>query len=269
LKKSNYIGIKLFSGEFLPIIKSNEVKTKKVILTTVKDNQKKTVIELYEGSSNNCSENEYLGKLIIPIKRETKKGDPAIEVHLRKNKEGNIFAQALDSESGEKNQIDIEHSASQTILQETDDEKQKFDSDITHLEAYSGDEGKSALIRKIAFIAIVIILAAILSFLVFLGIKEISKLINNNKKAVKIEQPKKEEPKKAPDKKEITGVKDLEGKKHFVRKGDNLWNICKKYYGDPWYYTDLAKKNNIKNTRLIYKGTYITIPDKNYLTRYK
>ena len=69
-------------------------------------------------------------------------------------------------------------------------------------------------------------------------------------------------------KKEIKGKRDIKGKKHFVRRGNNLWNICKKYYKDPWYYPDLADVNKIKNPRKIYIGTYIIIPPKSDLKRW-
>jgi len=45
-----------------------------------------------------------------------------------------------------------------------------------------------------------------------------------------------------------------------VKKGDCLWNIAKKFYGDGSKYTLLAKANNIGNSNLIYAGTTLTIP---------
>jgi len=55
---------------------------------------------------------------------------------------------------------------------------------------------------------------------------------------------------------------------HFIKYGDNLWNISKIYYNDPWYYPALAKANpQIKNPSLIYAGKYISIPPKSELRR--
>ncbi len=45
-----------------------------------------------------------------------------------------------------------------------------------------------------------------------------------------------------------------------VKKGDCLWNLAKKYYGDGSKYTVLAKANNISNPNLIYTGDTLTIP---------
>lgn len=45
-----------------------------------------------------------------------------------------------------------------------------------------------------------------------------------------------------------------------VQKGDCLWNISKKFYGDGSKYKKLAEVNKIKNANLIYPGQVLTIP---------
>ena len=51
-------------------------------------------------------------------------------------------------------------------------------------------------------------------------------------------------------------------KTHTVIKGDCLWNIAKKYYGDGSKYIVIADANGdkIKNPNLIYPGQILTIP---------
>ena len=51
-------------------------------------------------------------------------------------------------------------------------------------------------------------------------------------------------------------------KYHTVKKGDTLWDIAKKYYGDGAQYTKIfnSNKNIIKNADLIYVGQKILIP---------
>lgn len=46
-------------------------------------------------------------------------------------------------------------------------------------------------------------------------------------------------------------------KSYTVKKGDNLWKICKKELGDGSKCWEIAKKNNIKNPNLIYPGQKI------------
>mgnify|MGYP001851073282 CR=1 FL=1 len=50
-----------------------------------------------------------------------------------------------------------------------------------------------------------------------------------------------------------------------IQRGDTLWSLCKKFYGDPLLYPKLAKANNIPNPDLIYDGNILIIPDKNSL----
>ena len=50
-----------------------------------------------------------------------------------------------------------------------------------------------------------------------------------------------------------------------VAKGDNLWAICRKFYGNGNLYKKLAAFNKIKNASLIYPGQVIKIPDKSLL----
>jgi len=47
---------------------------------------------------------------------------------------------------------------------------------------------------------------------------------------------------------------------HKVKKGETLWNIAKKYYGDGRRYTIIANKNNIKKPYVIYSGQKLLIP---------
>lgn len=51
-------------------------------------------------------------------------------------------------------------------------------------------------------------------------------------------------------------------KSYAVKKGDCLWNIAKKYYGNGAQYTKIynANKGKIKNPNLIYPGQVLTIP---------
>lgn len=53
-----------------------------------------------------------------------------------------------------------------------------------------------------------------------------------------------------------------------VVKGDSLWAICKRFYGDGSLAYKLATANGIKNPNLIYPGQVLTLPDKGALTGY-
>ena len=49
-------------------------------------------------------------------------------------------------------------------------------------------------------------------------------------------------------------------KYHTVVKGDTLWGIAQKYYGDGNKYKDIAKANNISNPDIIHAGQKLIIP---------
>jgi nucleoid-associated protein YgaU len=311
------IGIKLFDDSFVPVLTENEIKNKRLILTTVKDNQKKVIIELYEGTSDKCINNEYLGKLVISLDRTTVKGEPGIEAHLRLSEDGKLFAKAWDTESREETEITIEHTQSQRIHKEilSDEEINKM-SDTASYENISDFSDEELLINDekedkekkdifpIIRIAIAVLIILVIVSLLGLGgffiyksannyltqqnkkIEEMKKVEEQNKKLeeqkkideekrLADEKKKKDEEdarlaklKKEEENKSIIGKKDLKGKKHYIRWGENLWNISRKYYMDPWYYPSLAEINNLKNPRKIFAGTYLIIPNKTDLSRW-
>lgn len=53
-----------------------------------------------------------------------------------------------------------------------------------------------------------------------------------------------------------------------VVKGDSLWAICRKFYGDGSLAYKLATANGIKNPNLIYPGQVLTLPDREALAGY-
>ena len=54
-------------------------------------------------------------------------------------------------------------------------------------------------------------------------------------------------------------------KQYTIQRGDTLWSICKKFYGDPLVYSKLATQRSTVNPDLIYTGNTLIIPDKNSL----
>ena len=56
--------------------------------------------------------------------------------------------------------------------------------------------------------------------------------------------------------------------KYTVVKGDSLWAICRRFYGDGSLAYKLATANGIKNPNLIYPGQTLTLPDKSSLSGY-
>jgi len=48
--------------------------------------------------------------------------------------------------------------------------------------------------------------------------------------------------------------------KYTVNKGDNLWEISVRSYGDGYRWTEIAKSNNLTNPNIIHPGNVLTLP---------
>ncbi len=54
--------------------------------------------------------------------------------------------------------------------------------------------------------------------------------------------------------------RDISGNSYKVQKGDYLWDIALRAYGDGYSWVKIAKANNLKNPDLIYSGNVLKIP---------
>lgn len=52
----------------------------------------------------------------------------------------------------------------------------------------------------------------------------------------------------------------ISGNSYTVVKGDTLWNICVRAYGDGYKWVEVAKANNLKNPNIIHSGNVLTLP---------
>ena len=52
----------------------------------------------------------------------------------------------------------------------------------------------------------------------------------------------------------------ITGNTYDVVRGDNLWNIAVRAYGDGYRWADIAKANGLTNPRVIHAGNHFTIP---------
>lgn len=61
----------------------------------------------------------------------------------------------------------------------------------------------------------------------------------------------------------LSGTNSIEvsNKTHKVEKGENLWNIAVKYYGDGFKWVDIATENKLDNASIIEVGQELVIPE--------
>jgi molecular chaperone DnaK (HSP70) len=90
------IGIKIANGEFYPLIEENSSIKKRLILTTVHDDQPSVQIDLYRSSSSTMTDAQYVGSLVVEKIKPKPKGDPSIEMVISSNSGGEIMADAID-----------------------------------------------------------------------------------------------------------------------------------------------------------------------------
>lgn len=55
-------------------------------------------------------------------------------------------------------------------------------------------------------------------------------------------------------------VSRIEGNSYLIAKGDNLWMIAVRAYGDGFRWPEIVKANNLANPDLIHPGNILTIP---------
>lgn len=57
-----------------------------------------------------------------------------------------------------------------------------------------------------------------------------------------------------------TSMNKITGKIYTVEKGDNLWSIAVRAYGDGYKWVDIARANNLANPGMIFSGNKLDIP---------
>ncbi|MDR2746832.1 MAG: Hsp70 family protein [Treponema sp.] len=98
------IGIKIANGEFYSIVDENSNVKKRLVLTTVHDNQQSVQIDLYTSDAKTMADALYIGSLVVEDIREKPKGEPSIEMIISCDKDGHISAEALDLDTGSSGQ---------------------------------------------------------------------------------------------------------------------------------------------------------------------
>jgi nucleoid-associated protein YgaU len=187
------IGIKLADGTFYPVLEEGFEGQKKLVVTTVRDNQDTVQIDLYQSESAETEGADYLGSLIIENIQGLPKGEPEIEVVVGRDDEGNLNANANDRFTGERQSLsvslqslgeesqyevpdfDIEEEIAPDLAGEPPDAEAK--EDLLTGETYPigpGDRRKEHLTRRkrnplllVTFVLLCLVLIAAVAFLIY------------------------------------------------------------------------------------------------------
>ena len=101
------IGIKTADRSFYPIINEDFRGRKKLVVTTVRDNQSQVQIDLYRGEGESTDNADYIGSLVIENIKPAPKGEPEIEVYIGIDDTGTLNTTAHDLITGEKQTLSV------------------------------------------------------------------------------------------------------------------------------------------------------------------
>lgn len=101
------IGIKIADGTFFPVLEGKTDKKKRLVLTTVNDNQTSVQIDLYEGTGDDFEDPSYVGTLVIDNIAPAEKGAPEIEMVVGFDSDSVLSATAKDLASGSEESLSV------------------------------------------------------------------------------------------------------------------------------------------------------------------
>ena len=105
--ENSVIAVQIANGTFVPVLNTSSNKRRRLVVTTVRDNQTNVKIELFRGSDESMSDPEYVGSLIIENIDPTESGGPDISVLLGVDDSGSLNATATDTSSGEYQSLSV------------------------------------------------------------------------------------------------------------------------------------------------------------------
>lgn len=282
------IGIKIADGSYFPILEEAEMKKKKVILTTVKDEQSSVQIDLYRSGDARMSHPEYIGSLVIDQIAPAPNGEPEIELLMALDDKGNLVSTARDSGSDNQKSLAINmealpsdktYSIPNFSLSDSSDEEDSYETPN-----FSPVNGPPPLVheeknhRPLLLIAAAGILAAILLLGFFFLLPRLREsggssaknvvpaapgppaaqtTVPARQKTVPAPQPAPPVPKSE----QVMTKPESVGVWYSTVKGDNLWNLSRSFYRNPWLYKKIAEENAISNPDLIQQNFRLYIPD--------
>lgn len=105
--KDSIIGIRIADGSYYPILRGGGGKSKRLVLTTVRDQQESVQIDLYRGEGDDMENATYIGSLMIENIESAGKGEPEVELILGIDRDGNLNATAGDQVTGERQSLSV------------------------------------------------------------------------------------------------------------------------------------------------------------------
>jgi hypothetical protein len=96
------VGIKIANGEFYSIVEENTDARKRLILTTVHDDQQSMQIDLYRSQLQSMTDSQYIGSIVVENIKAKQKGEPSVELIISSSSAGTLSANAMDLDASSK-----------------------------------------------------------------------------------------------------------------------------------------------------------------------
>jgi hypothetical protein len=289
----NQIGVKLADGTFYPVLEQEFTGRKKLVVTTAQDNQDTVQIDLFRSQEGRAEQAGYIGSLVIENIHPAPSREPAIDLELDLDPQGNLNATALDPQSGEKQTLSVSLASMDGALEEIGElptleatpkaaaETESFEQSLLTGETYPigpADRRKEHVERRrvhpLAVVGYVLLGLAVIAgaaYLIWrlLDGRPLPPLFGGRSTApTAVTEPAQAEPAQA---EEAEGAAEAappaaeqtasgEGVWYRIKWGDTLWDLAATYYRNPWLYPRLAKANKIPNPDLIIAGHRLFIP---------
>jgi len=211
------IGIKIANGEFYPIMEENSLIKKRLILTTVHDNQPSVQIDLFRSASDVMTDAQYIGSLVVENIKPRPKKEPSIEMVISSDGNGKIIADAVDLDTSAGG----EHYELAVSLKSLDETTREVDLPDFELEANEeppsglynaankarNNQKKSVPVWLIILLALLLVLGLLAVWIFFLGGMNTLKSSFDKKEPAAVSQVEKQETGLPPPVKEPEPVK--------------------------------------------------------------
>jgi len=137
----SHIGIKIANGEFYSILQEGSSVKKRLVLTTVHDNQRSVQIDLYKSQACAMIDAIYIGSIVVEKISPKPKGEPSIELVISANADGEIVADAVNMDMSTKG----EHQSMTVSLRSIDESS--LETEIPDYELEPNDTLPSAFLQ--------------------------------------------------------------------------------------------------------------------------
>ncbi len=104
---NSVIAVQIADGSFVPVLDTAMQKRRRLVVTTVRDNQTDVRVELFRGSDESMADAEYIGSLLIQEIEPGPAGEADISVLTGVDATGNLNVTATNAKSGQYESLSV------------------------------------------------------------------------------------------------------------------------------------------------------------------